>query len=344
MVAAALAAALVAAYLLLWWLPQHETDALREACITRCSFDQEQEVLGLHDEVRATGAQMLGGLILLLSAVAAWRNVMQQREGQITSRFTDAIGQLGQTHSDGNRPVIEVRMGGIFALEQIARDWPDKYHRQVFEVLTAYIRENAPLRAVPDAKKSESADPPTAVPDQEETRKPREDVQAALTVIGRRTVRPELEPERLNLAGTDLRGADLREAELQHADLRGAQLQGANLTEAQLQGAFLWDAQLQGALLWGAQLQGADLSDAQLQGANLRHAQLQEAYLTEAQLQGAFLWDAQLQGAFLARAKGLARSQLCAADFDETTVLTDEKAGRTRQQVCVEQVPVGGLL
>jgi hypothetical protein len=328
MVAAALVAAIPAiSYYLLHWLPQHEADQLREACITRCSFDQEQEVLGLRDEVRATGAQMLGGLILLLSAFVAWRNVMQLREGQITSRFTDAIGQLGETH--GNRPVIEVRMGGIFALEQIARDWPDKYHRQVFEVLTAYIRENAPLREVPDAKKSEATERNAPKRDQEETPKPREDVQAALTVIGRRTVRPELEPERLNLARTDLRGADLW----------GARLQRTLLLDAQLHEANLWRAQLQGAILGGAQLQKADLTGAQLQVAFLVGAQLQGADLTEAQLQGAILWFAQLQWA-----EGLERSQLCAADFDETTVLTDGQAGRTKRQVCVEKVPVGGLL
>jgi hypothetical protein len=84
------------------------------------------------------------------------------------------------------------------------------------------------------------------------------DIQAVLTVLGRRTYTYGYgEKQPLNLEKTALRGANLKGAQLQGANLEGAQMQGANLSEAQLQGANLWKAALQGADLWRAQLQGA---------------------------------------------------------------------------------------
>src|SRR4051794_32743669 len=56
---------------------------------------------------------------------------------QITERFTRAIDQLGESEK------LDVRLGGIYALERIARDSADD-HPQVIEVLTAYVREHAP--------------------------------------------------------------------------------------------------------------------------------------------------------------------------------------------------------
>ncbi|MEP1963281.1 pentapeptide repeat-containing protein [Tateyamaria sp.] len=76
---------------------------------------------------------------------------------------------------------------------------------------------------------------------------------------------------------TDLRQANLRDAQLQGADLSHVQLQGADLSGAQLQEADLFSAQLQGAILISAQLQATDLWFAQLQGANLSGAQFDRA-------------------------------------------------------------------
>ena len=53
-----------------------------------------------------------------------------------TERFTRAIDQLGNES-------LDVRLGGIYALEPIARDSKDD-HPQVVEILTAYVREPRP--------------------------------------------------------------------------------------------------------------------------------------------------------------------------------------------------------
>jgi len=126
------------------------------------------------------------------------------------------------------------------------------------------------------------------------------DIQAILTVFGRRSrIYGKGEDQRLDLAGTDLRGAHLREAHLEDADLKGAHLEGADLRHVHLEDADLTDAHLEDAQLLEAHLEGALLWYAHLEGALLRHAYLKRAELCEAYLEGAALWNTHLEGALL---------------------------------------------
>src|SRR5215207_273613 len=68
-------------------------------------------------------------------------DLRQAEQGQITERFTRAIEQLGETNSNGE-PKLELRLGGIYALERIAKDSPERDYSTVMEVLTAYVRQN----------------------------------------------------------------------------------------------------------------------------------------------------------------------------------------------------------
>jgi len=275
-----------------------------------------------------------------------------QRRGQITERFTRAIDQLGQAGDDK----LDIRLGGIYALEQIARDSkppgePDSIssgdlHWPIMEILTSYVRTHAlPSPRLPETRATEPAadegeafdagsrratNAPTA-------RAPRDsrvvaaDVQAIATVIGRRSI--ERDQGLLNVANVDLAGADLFDAHLEKADLRRAHLEDANLNGAHLGEADLGDAILPGANLAGANLRLAhlgegDLRDAILSRANLAVANLWEAYLRHADLGGADLTDANLGGAYLTGVNHLTREQLQTArnvDWDEAA-----KAGVVR--------------
>ena len=210
------------------------------------------------------------------NAKAALKNAKAAQDKQITERFTKAIEILDSKN-------ISIRLGGIFALERIAKD-SKKDHWTIMEVLTAFVRENAPL------KKEEIH--------QEQLPKIPTDIQAALTVIGRRYVDQDPENQGLNLQYTNLERASLSEAKLQGASLSEANLNRADLIRSKLQGASLIGANLQGASLIGANLQGASLSEANLQGAFLIGANLQGASLREAKLQGVYL-EANLEGADL---------------------------------------------
>lgn len=87
----------------------------------------------------------------------------------------------------------------------------------------------------------------------------------------------------------DLAGMDLAGAELNQANLSGMNLFDANLSGAQLVGA-----DLSGCDLTGADLSHADLTRANLSAARLWHANLKGAKLVEADLKDADLWQARL--------------------------------------------------
>jgi hypothetical protein len=226
----------------------------------------------LRNDARTTLLQGLGGLAVLVGATAALRQVRVAREGQVTERFTRAVDQLGHES-------LDVRLGGIYALERITRD-SEQDRSAIAEVLTAFVRGHAPWPP------SRPGQPPEDLPVEDIAPLQRwaPDVQAALTVLGRRE--PAFGPD-LDLRHTDLRGANLRRAVLEQAVLEGARLQRANLSLALLHAAHLEDAHLQGALLYGARMRSAWLDGAQLQGAHLQGAKLYLTVLDHAQLQGA---------------------------------------------------------
>lgn len=185
-----------------------------------------------------------------------------------TERFTRAVDQLGNTHS------LDIRLGGIYALERLARESPHD-HGPIVEILTAYLREHAPT-CVQDGPKDRpentpaSPTSPDATPNEStdlEQHTLATDVKAVLTVLRRRNAQNDTGG--LDLGQTHLTGAFLRGADLTEANLNGADLSGASLTEANLAGADLRRANLQGAWLLKAHLQRAMLDEANLQDAKL---------------------------------------------------------------------------
>lgn len=236
----------------------------------------------------------LAAIATALAAVAAlWfsaqslksteRQYALSQEGQVTDRFTKAVEQLGSEK-------MNVRLGGIYSLERISRDSPADVS-VVFAVLSAFVRSNASKRqeCVQDG--------------------PSEDVQGALTVIGRRMPStPEAQDpdprSRIDLGaaclpGIDWTGANLTNVFLSAADLTGSDLHDAELSDCQLANADMKTANLQNAELNHAVLIKAKLMEANLTHASLRESALFDADLTGAILVGADLTDALLKGAIL---------------------------------------------
>jgi len=227
-------------------------------------------------------------------------NLRITREGQITERFTQAIDQLGKVE-DGKK-LIEIRVGGIYALERIAKESEEDYW-PIMEILTAYVRQNAPLPPEAGEERTEDAtDEQRAMEgsggnaETTEPSGPDPDIQAIMTILRRRKGYYEHgEPERLNLSETNLSGANLPEANLSRADLSGANLRKANLFFANLSGAIFLKADLSGAYLFLANLSGAILRKANLSGAILGGVDLSGAILEGADLSRAFLTQEQLE-------------------------------------------------
>lgn len=296
--------------------------------------DKAEEISRTRTAVLAT----LAGLIAVVGAIFTGLSYRLNRAGQITERFTRAIDQLGSGE-------LDVRLGGVYALERIAGD-SEADHPQVVEVLTAYVREHAPwpprrsalthagwadpkipaasieaIHALERIAKGShvEADAVGAVetPGMNVGEPPPlpTDVQAAISVLGRRDASRDKKGAQLRLSDVDLRGvsmrgghfeeARLRRAHLEDANLEGAHLQGAKLRGADLEGADLGPdpelglpaANLERASLPGANLKRAKLGDTHLEGADLAEADLQGAKLAGADLRGADLRGAHLQDA-----------------------------------------------
>jgi hypothetical protein len=98
-------------------------------------FITASDMAKLQNDARATLIQGFGGAILLIGLYFTLRNLQIVQEGQITERFTRAIEQLGNDQ-------MEVRLGGIYALERIARD-SARDHWPIMEILAAYLRTHA---------------------------------------------------------------------------------------------------------------------------------------------------------------------------------------------------------
>jgi hypothetical protein len=249
------------------WLARHDVGSAKPALLQTA-----------RDAARGRLLTLGAGLFAFGALVYTARNYSLSREGQVTDRYTKAVEQLGSKE-------IDVRIGGIYALERIARD-SAKDHPTVVEVLAAYVREHSSEQWPPLPAGSEpDAEPP------ERTTRP--DVQAALTVIGRRN--PRQDSLRLNLAGANLSGADLRGANLDGADLRGAIVERANLsfaglakrTVSQPLGSYHVTVSVDGTVdLSDANLTGADLSFANLTGAHLISTIIKRTTFSEATLTG----------------------------------------------------------
>src|SRR5262249_46337774 len=236
---------------------------------TQQSAVKPTELFSIENEARKTLSQIIGGVVVIIGLLftsanlafthrEAEKNRSLALEGQITDRFTKAITQLGDEK-------LEVRLGGIYALERIAKD-SEKDHWTIMEVLTAYVREHTPRKAKDNAVRRLPAilvwneskgvrvsmsplgsfkpripvqmqNRRTNNAEQKEVTELTTDVQAILTVIGRRMISTERDKGLLNFEETDLSNANLSGANLSGANLSGANLSGADLRVADLRGA-----------------------------------------------------------------------------------------------------------
>ncbi|WP_437098743.1 pentapeptide repeat-containing protein [Streptomyces sp. enrichment culture] len=241
------------------------------------------------------------------------------REGQVTDRYVEAIKLLSSDN-------MTVRIGGIFSLERIAKDSKDD-RPTVVELLTAHIREN-------------SRDDPRSPKDTHVTA----DVQAALTVLGRRSV--ALSDAKLDfyhcglgeahLRG-DYRGSMFYYSNLTGASFSGAQLDGAGLSFCEAERAAFTRSTARGADFVNAIYRkcwflAADLTNSDFYGCDLSESDFGRRYaedgnppfppavLTNARFTRAKLNGTNLRGVDLSTVRGLERDQLAEAITDENTV------------------------
>ncbi|GHG63087.1 hypothetical protein GCM10018779_32330 [Streptomyces griseocarneus] len=113
-----------------WWLDAQYLN-------THLTQPQAITVTGMRTALLGIGAGGRAAVGILYTH----RTLHQNREGQVTDRYTKAISQIAS-----DKPVEQ--LGGIYALERIMRD-SAKDHVTIVEVLAAFVREHAPAPAEP---------------------------------------------------------------------------------------------------------------------------------------------------------------------------------------------------
>src|SRR3984893_14720722 len=229
----AVAGSVIAALAFWWWWPKWQVNRLApEIRDPKARADGE-------DTFRKTVGQLLGGAAVLFGAWLAFLQFSQQQQiaqSQIQQQEQAArdlliSNQVSKGFEQLASDKMAMRLGGIYALEGVmnASERPEQYRGPVLEMLCALVREYTIGKAV--------------------SKKPAIDIQAALTVIGRRKGQELPDLAEANIPGANLSGVNLSGADLNSADLNGAYLSGANLTGANLSRTNLRSADLSAANL-----------------------------------------------------------------------------------------------
>ena len=227
-------------------------------------------------------AVVVGGALALLLSI--WRSVIADRQANAARRQSETAqqGLWNERFQKGAENLwnsdLSVRLGGVYALDRLAKEQPDAYHIQVMELLCAFIR-NA-------SRKSSD----TSVRFDTRPRHGKEvsvDVQEVMNAIGRRNADgielekatptfqmdlSNLDLQSISLTNGDFRGANFRNTHLMHAYCGNTSFRGANLASAKLYMATLIFSDMTDADLSWADLSGADLGAASLQNADVSNS------------------------------------------------------------------------
>jgi uncharacterized protein YjbI with pentapeptide repeats len=274
--------------------------------------------------IRSSLIQLFGGAILLVGLYFTARGFRLTREGHITERYAKAIEQLGNANAD-------VRIGGIYALERIARDSKVDCET-IIEVLTTFIREHTRS----DHRKPSEAEVEA-------------DVQAAISVLARRS-NASAETRRLDFYHSGLNDADFRSGDFRNAMFLYSRLDGALFSGAKLDGADLSFCRAIGAAFTTSTARGAhfvnakyangwfleaDLRDTDFYGCDLSGSDFGRRYpeegvppfppavVTNARFTKAKLTGTNLRGVDLRTVRGLTSEQLQEAITDDDTLLPE---------------------
>ena len=280
LVTGAILLGLGAGLLIVWglpvWLTRHPAPGAKSA-----------DIVNAQNGARTAAVALVGAVAAIIGvsyAARTWRltskNVRLAEQGQITDRYVKAVELLGHR-------TMQSRLGGIYALERLAKDSPDD-SGTIQEVLAAFIRHECRTA-------SDEYDDPRFWDDQRGRQHgtfPREDIAAALSIV---TASAKTGSGRsIDLSYTDLRGHDLTLAHLEYADLTGCVLDGVSACDAHFEHAQMFGVSAREAFMAEAHFEFAFCERADFRDANLAAARFENTCLSEASLVDAFLHNATL--------------------------------------------------
>ena len=197
------------------------------------------------NESRGTTVRNVGLIIAALTALplAIWRGLVAEKQADAAQkslrneRYQKGAEMLGSE-------VLSVRLGGIYALQRLAKEYPEEYHVQIMGLFCTFVRD-------PKQKETDQID--LAVPTK--TSHTQVDIREIVHAIGARS-KTEIKMEQDAEFRPDLSGSDLSAFLLMGMDLSNAFMYRTDLSHSvigitNLLNAYLYDANLSGALISG---------------------------------------------------------------------------------------------
>ena len=228
--------------------------------------------------------------------------------------------------------LLSVRLGGVYALDNLAEEYPEQYHLQIMRLFCAFIRHpngSAGSAIVPISEEpwpqydhdegvwrekvlqevilQEVIAQEVATQDEQQPLV-REDVQEIINLLRKRS------DKRIALEQQSGFVPDLRGASLQHANLARMKWDRAMFSNADLSYSNLYRTSLKKAILRGAKVPSAMLNETDLSGAMLADADLSGAILENTNLSGARFYDPDSR----TMVRGLTQDQLDMARADSS--------------------------
>lgn len=237
-----------------------------------------------NDETAAIRNVALTVFGIPLFAIALWRTVQSQRQlelaerGHLNDRYQKGADMLGS-------PVLATRLGGIYALELLAKEHPDAFHLQVVKMFCSFVRHPTPDEELPLRETVKSGHFLC-----------RSDVEAAMTAIGERSKK----------------GREVESKALYSLDLQGAVLNGINIAYGVFDNADFSGAEMIDVFAVATNMRGTSFVDADLRRANFDVADLTSAYFKRGKLAETIFNDADITSAVFSdfEKAGLTQNQL----------------------------------
>ena len=252
----------------------------------------------------------LGGLLgLFISnrrAKAMTDSVDAQVKANENTTFHEAIKHLGDSSAS-------VRLGGIYALYDLALSNPEKYLKNIIEILSAHVRA-------------------TTQEDEYRTEyrtKPSNEISSLIKLLSdlnKEYPNKEVKSSPLDLSDTYLCGVYLRDLDFSYAIFTSSNFANAKLYSSNFAGANLWESNFAGANLWESNFAGAHLYGSHFEGANLWKSHFAGAFLWKSHFAGANLLESNFAGANLLESN-FAGANLLESHFEGANLLESNFAG-----------------
>ena len=264
------------------------------------------------ESLRGLGLYLLGagiaplGLYLTHSRTKSLRiQTDTEKIKNVTDAFAKSVELLGNKSA-------AARQGGIYALDKIVQDNPEKYHITVIKIMASYIRKES--KEDYDKFRSNVRSNFYIMS---------ADIEAAIDVIRQRNFHQKQEvedKEKLNLKRYTF-FLDISNTHLTYADFSGTDLSKTNFSDSYLSGCIFYNTDLLDSSFRSSIINRALFTKSILKKCEFKNANLRECDFEECDFEGCELDGATFKNCNLSKAKNLTQEQISKAKIDEDTML-----------------------